>query len=172
MNRPTWNKICMDLAKSISQRSTCSNPDRKVGCVITDASHERVLAWGYNGVARGENHQCEYIDNHAQKTKTEEGYTCSCVHAEMNAIAKLNSTDPSDKIMYLTLSPCMICSRLIINAGIKEVYILEIYRDTSPIKLLMDSGIIVWIESDDGKTYLNASSGGPKGDVVSNGTTT
>lgn len=143
MNRPTWNKICMDLAKSIALRSTCSNPNRQVGCVITDAQHTRVLAWGYNGVASGEDHQCEYLGNHAQNKKTEEGYTCSCVHAEQNALAKMNFFDPCDKIMYLTLSPCMICARLIINAGIREIHIENFYRDTSPLTLLKRSGIVI-----------------------------
>lgn len=144
MNRPTWNKICMDLAKSIAERSTCSNPNRRVGCVITDEHHTRVLAWGYNGVASGEQHHCEYLSNSVNEKKTENGYTCSCVHAEMNCIAKLDTTDPCEKIMYLTLSPCMICARLIINAGIKMVYCLENYRDTTPIHLLEKCGVQVF----------------------------
>lgn len=145
MTRPTWDEICMNLAENIAKRATCSNPDRQVGCVITDAAHERVLAWGYNGVAKGEIHQCEYIANHVQGKKTEAGYTCSCVHAEMNAIAKLDSTDPSDKIMYLTLSPCMICARLIINAGIKAVFINRLYRDLNAVDLLRGSNVDVCI---------------------------
>ena len=134
----------MDLAKSIAERSTCSNPNRRVGCVITDEHHTRVLAWGYNGVASGEQHHCEYLSNSVNEKKTENGYTCSCVHAEMNCIAKLDTTDPCEKIMYLTLSPCMICARLIINAGIKMVYCLENYRDTTPIHLLEKCGVQVF----------------------------
>ena len=144
MNRPTWNKICMDLAKSIAERSTCSNPNRRVGCVITDEHHTRVLAWGYNGVASGEQHHCEYLSNSVNEKKTENGYTCSCVHAEMNCIAKLDTTDPCGKIMYLTLYPCMICARLIINSGIKTVYCLENYRDTAPLDLLEKCGVVVF----------------------------
>lgn len=154
MNRPTWNKICMDLAKSIAKRSTCSNPNRQVGCVITDEQHTRVLAWGYNGVAMGEQHQCEYLGNSVNGEKTEHGYTCSCVHAEMNCIVKLDTTDPCEKIMYLTLSPCMICARLIINAGIKTVYCLENYRDTSPISLLVKCGVRVFHCPDEKTWYI------------------
>lgn len=135
----------MNLAENIAKRSTCSNPDRRVGCVITDAAHQRVLAWGYNGVAKGEKHQCEYIANTAQGKKTPEGYTCSCCHAEMNCLTKLDTTDPCDKIMYLTLSPCMICARLIVNAGITKIYINKMYRDITPLKLLRESNVSVRI---------------------------
>lgn len=141
MTRPTWEDICMDLAISISKRSTCSNPTRNVGCVIVDDSHQRVLAWGYNGVAKGENHACEYC--HTGSTINEMGYRCNCVHAEQNALIKLNTVDPCRKIMYVTLSPCMMCARLIINAGINEVVIKDHYRDFRPIDLLITSGVIV-----------------------------
>ena len=143
MTRPTWDEICMDLAIAISKRSTCSNPNRQVGCVITNDSHQRVLAWGYNGVASGEDHSCEYIKNTVNNEKTEQGYTCSCVHAEMNAIAKLDSTDPCGKIMYLTLSPCMICARMIVNSGIKIIVIKDMYRDHSPVEVLKNLGVRV-----------------------------
>lgn len=144
MTRPTWNKICMDLAKSIALRSTCSNPNRQVGCVITDAQHTRVLAWGYNGVASGEGHQCEYLRNSVSNTRNEHNYRCSCVHAEQNCLVKLNAFDSCRKIMYLTLSPCMLCARLIINAGINEIWIGEYYSDTTPIYLLKELGVEVY----------------------------
>ena len=142
--RPSWESICMDLAVAISKRSTCSNPDRKVGCVIVDDSHQRVLAWGYNGVAAGETHSCEYHFHKGKKEKNEYGYSCFCVHAEQNALAKMNTFEPCDKIMYLTLSPCMICSRLIVNSGIKKVYILELYSShEKELELLRKRGVEV-----------------------------
>jgi dCMP deaminase len=127
----------MNLAEQISYRSTCSNPDRKVGCVIVDDSYQKVLAWGYNGVAKGENHACEYDPAKVN----ENGYRCSCVHAEQNALVKMNSFETCNKIMYVTLSPCMICARLIINAGIDTVVAGKLYKDTSPIDLLLNSGV-------------------------------
>jgi len=144
MTRPTWENICMNLAEQISYRSTCSNPDRKVGCVIVDGNHQRVLAWGYNGVAKGEDHACEYDPMRPAKVN-ESGYRCSCVHAEQNALAKMNTFEPCRKIMYITLSPCMMCARLIINAGIDTVIVNSLYNDSAPIDLLVRSGIDVRI---------------------------
>lgn len=141
MSRPTWHKICMDLAKNIAQRSTCSNPERKVGCVITDKNHEHVLSWGYNGVAAGEEHQCEYLDNDSDDHSLNR-HKCGCIHAETNALVKLDSTNKCDKIMYLTLSPCLTCARLIINTKtIKEVYFSEYYSDKVPIEFLNKFGV-------------------------------
>jgi dCMP deaminase len=141
-HRPSWNIICMNLAKEIAKRSTCSNPNRKVGCVIVDDSYERILAWGYNGVASGEDHKCEW----GERTMDKEYNSCSCCHAEMNCLVKLDATDPSGKIMYITLAPCMICARLIVNAKrIHTVYFNEFYKDRRSLELLERSGIQTYL---------------------------
>ena len=132
----------MNLACNLALRSTCSNPNRNVGCIVVDEKNERVLAHGYNGVASGENHICEY-EKKTLKKNSGDIYTCNCVHAEANCLVKLNKFDWCKKIMYVTLSPCIMCARLIINAGINEVCIKEYYTDISPIKLLKESGILV-----------------------------
>lgn len=123
--RPSWDKIWMDLAAQISLRSTCDVPDRLIGCVIVSEDNTRVLAIGYNGGAKGDNNVCDYTVDEEIKVGTSR---CTCVHAEMNALVKLNQTDPCDKKMYLTISPCNICSKLIVNAGICEVIYIEVYK--------------------------------------------
>ena len=105
----------------------------KVGCII--AKDRRILSTGYNGTLPGRNNLCE-ID----------GSTIDEVmHAEQNALifcAKHGlSTDGCS--IYVTLSPCMHCAKMIIMAGIKKVFYETEYRDTSPLGLLREEGILV-----------------------------
>ena len=134
-----WDDTWMDLTVNISQKSTCSQQNRQVGCVIVSKNNERVLAIGYNGGAKGDTNSC------VNPGHPEVGVSkCTCVHAEMNALTKMNPTDPVDKKMYLTLSPCGLCWKLIVNAGIKEViYLKEYERDVQPLQYLKDFGIKV-----------------------------
>lgn len=115
--RMKWDSIWMNLAKSVGTRSTCKVPNRQVGCVIVSDDNTKVLAIGYNGSAKGDDNNCEY--NGDQKKMGDS--RCTCVHAEMNALVKLDTSNPCKKRMYLTLSPCSLCYKLIVNAGITEV---------------------------------------------------
>ena len=63
------------------------------------------------------------------------------LHAEINALLKMDYNNPKDKKMYLTLSPCRMCAKAIVNSGIGEVFYSELYRDDSSIKILEDAGI-------------------------------
>ena len=63
------------------------------------------------------------------------------LHAEINALLKLDFNNPKDKVMYLTLSPCENCAMAVINSGVKEVVYKEEYRDKTGINLLKGSGI-------------------------------
>ena len=65
------------------------------------------------------------------------------IHAEINALLKMDYNNPKGKIMYITLSPCVMCAKAIINAGIDKVYYLETYRDRDGIELLQKAGIHV-----------------------------
>jgi len=134
----SWDSIWMDLAKSIALRSTCKTPNRQVGCVIVSSDNSRVLALGYNGSAKGDDNSCEYGTGQAFNSR------CTCIHAEMNALTKLDTTNPCDKKMYLTLSPCDVCWKLIVNAGIKELIFDEKYGTTGEnLKYLTHLGILV-----------------------------
>jgi len=131
MTRPSWDEIWIDFAKTIAKRSY--DPRFQVGAVVVAEDNTQVLAIGYNGNYAGGPHEPE---------SPEPG--CSgFIHAEVNALIKLDFNNPKHKKMYLTLSPCRQCAKSIINAGIKEVIYLEQYRDMSGADLLAKCGVDV-----------------------------
>ena len=129
--RPSWNKIWMTMAETISQRSHHS--EFKVGALIVTSDNTQVLSLGYNGNASG-------LSNVPQSEKP----GCSgFLHAEINALLKLDYNNPKDKVMYLTLSPCEMCAKAIINSGLKSVIYKDKYRDETGINLLKSAGVVV-----------------------------
>ena len=130
--RPEWDTIWVEFAETISQRSADSK--YKVGAVVVNSENTQVLSIGYNGDQKGGPNK-----RHSQETG-KSGF----IHAEINALIKMDYNNPCKKKMYLTLSPCPVCAKAIVNAGIKEVIYKDFYEhgDTS-IKILMDAGIIV-----------------------------
>ena len=132
INRPSWNKIWMQMAETIAQRS--HHPTFKVGALIVTSDNTQVLSLGYNGNAKG-------MKNVPQ---SEEPGRSGLLHAEINALLKLDYNNPKDKVMYLTLSPCENCAMAIINSGIKKVIFKQKYRDDSGIKMLKNAGIEVF----------------------------
>ena len=129
--RPCWDKIWTDFARLISTRST--DPTFKVGCCIVTQDNTQVLAIGYNGDHKGGSNKRESMKS-----------GCSgFIHAEINALIKLDYNNPKKKTMYLTLSPCKACAKAIINGGINRVVYISTYRETSGIELLQKAGIEV-----------------------------
>ena len=119
----------MDFAKSVSKRSY--DPRHQVGAVIVTDDNTQVLAIGYNGNYSGGPNKVESIDP-----------GCSgMIHAEINALIKLDYNNPKRKKMYVTLSPCRDCAKAIVNGGIDEVIYGEEYRDTSSLDIFKDAGI-------------------------------
>ena len=119
--RPTWDEYFMEIAKVVAKRSNCSR--RQVAAVIAKDNH--ILSTGYNGTPRGVKNcfdgGCPRCAGHAKSgTGLEE---CLCVHAEQNAIcqAARYGVNISESTIYITISPCLTCAKLIINAGISEV---------------------------------------------------
>ena len=110
---------------------------KKVGCLIVKDG--MIISDGFNGTPSGFDNNCEIWDNEKWITKAE------TIHAESNAISKLaKSTQTSDgSTMYITCSPCMECSKLIIQSGIKRIVFGEVYRLDNGIKLLKDAGILI-----------------------------
>jgi dCMP deaminase len=121
----------MDFAHTISKRSI--DPRFQVGSVIVTEDNSQVLAVGYNGDHRGGPNEVESV---------EPGMS-GLLHAEVNCLIKCDFNHPKRKKMYLTLSPCKMCAKAIINGGITEVIYSEEYRDKSGIELLISSGIKV-----------------------------
>ena len=133
--RVSWKDYFMNIAREVATRSTC---DRKhVGAVIV--REKTILSTGYNGSIKGLPHcdevGCEMVDGHCVRT----------THAEANAITKVASSTQScdGATLYITLSPCKQCSKLIYQAKIKRVVYAVQYRDTSGIEFLKKAGIIV-----------------------------
>ena len=131
INRPQWDEIWMEFAISISRRSVDSK--YRVGSVIVTDDNTQVLAIGYNGDQKG-------------GPNTRESYETGrsgFIHAEINALLKCDYNNPKNKRMYVTLSPCRMCAKAIVNSGIQEVIYSEEYRDTTSLDILRDAGIKV-----------------------------
>lgn len=117
--RPSWDEYFLEIAKVVAKRSTCDRAN--VGAVI--AKNKVILSTGYNGAPRGLPH-CddvghEIIDGHCIRT----------IHAEANAIAQAarNGAPIEGAAIYLTISPCYDCFKMMINSGIKEVVYKDFY---------------------------------------------
>jgi dCMP deaminase len=115
----------LKMAFLVAERATCAR--RKVGCVIVD-SKKHVLATGYNGVARDQEH-C--IDNPCEgaKFKSGEGLdVCQAIHAEQNALLQCRDVYDIETI-YCTVSPCIHCVKLLLNTSVKNIVFGEKYID-------------------------------------------
>ena len=128
-HRPSWDNVWANVASNISERSY--DPRYKVGAIVVASDNTQVLSVGYNGNYSGGPNEVD------SQTPGESGF----IHAEINALLKLDYNNPKDKVMYLTLSPCKMCSKAIVNSGISEVVYLEEYRDLSGLKILEESGV-------------------------------
>ena len=127
---------------------------KKVGAIIV--KNNRIISDGYNGTPKGFPNECEksYCDN-PSRCKSDSCKNCKhnkvgeslpyVLHAEANAIAKLAKSTESgeDATLYVTMSPCLECAKLIIQTGIKRVVYLEEYRMTDGLELLKQAGIEV-----------------------------
>lgn len=124
------HKFYMGLAYEISNASYAVK--KKVGCVIVFQNN--IISFGYNGTPAGFSNRCE----------NPKGLTLpEVLHAESNAIAKCaQSTQSSTGAdLYVTVSPCFECAKLIIQAGISSVFYLDYYHDLSGLELLTKAGI-------------------------------
>ena len=144
LERPDWNTYFFRMATLIATRSTC--PSRAVGCVIIDIETKHVISTGYNGSPRGTAHCGESCVSRESGKSWEK---CRAVHAELNAIlnAAKNGVSTDGCRMYLSTTPCVFCSRTLINAGVKEVYAMSKYSHDEAIALLNEGGIKVRIVS-------------------------
>ena len=129
--RPSWDQIWIDFVYSISSRSV--DPRHQVGAVVVTDANTQVLAIGYNGNYTGGPNDVESL------VPGESGM----IHAEINALLKMDYNNPKKKIMYVTLSPCRMCAKAIVNSGIAKVIYSEEYRDISSLEILQNAGIEV-----------------------------
>ena len=125
--REVFKKFALDL----SALSKCS--EKHVAAVITDKALTQVFSIGLNGGPKGLAHCMCNLDG-----------KYGCIHAEVNALIKCRS-DAKEKVMFVTLSPCIACAAAIINApgSFYAVYYMEEWKNTEGIKMLKAAGIRV-----------------------------
>jgi len=151
-SRPSWDAYFMEITKLVSKRSTCVR--RAVGAILV--KDKRIIATGYNGVPRGLKH-CEEVGCLREKLGIPSGERheiCRGLHAEQNAIiqAAVHGISIEDCVLYCTNQPCVICSKMLINAGIRKVMIESGYPDELYLALLKDAGIeLIHLGSDAAK---------------------
>ena len=131
------DKAYLDMALRWSELSTAKR--KKVGCLIV--KNGAIISDGFNGTPKGFDNNCEYNPkpdvSHKIITKPE------VLHAESNAITKLAKSTQSSvgSTMYITISPCVDCAKLIIQSGIERVVYGELYRNKDGINLLSKAGV-------------------------------
>ncbi len=139
--RPDWDEYFMKLAALVAERSTCLR--HNTGAIIVKG--KRVLTTGYNGAARGMK-DCLELGCLRDELNIPSGTRheiCRAIHAEQNTIiqAGLYGINIDGATMFSTHTPCMICAKMIVNAGIKEVVSYQEYADEEARKFLEKSGV-------------------------------
>jgi dCMP deaminase len=127
----TFIQILLNI-KTLSSASTT-----KVGCMTIKKDLSKIASFGYNGSYSGA--QINPITGTEEESLTpgESGF----IHGEVNMIAKFKEHDPENYIVLLTLSPCKMCTKILVNAGFKHVYWIDEYRDTSHLTIFNECGI-------------------------------
>jgi len=139
--RPSWDEYFMDMAEIVKTRSTCLR--RQVGAVIV--KDKRILASGYNGAPTGLKH-CEETGCLREQLGIPSGQRhelCRGLHAEQNAIiqASLHGVKLEGATIYVTIQPCVLCAKMVINAGINKLVFKGDYPDELSWQMLQESGI-------------------------------
>ena len=137
--RPSWDRYFMDIAVLVSSRTTCLR--RRVGAVIV--KDKRLLSTGYNGAPVGLRH-CAELGCLRQKLGVKSGEKhelCRAIHAEQNAIiqAATFGVPLQGASIYITHFPCVLCSKMIINAGIKRIVYSQGYPDQMSQEILKEA---------------------------------
>jgi len=141
--RPSWDEYFLSIARLVSTRSTCLR--RSVGAVLV--RDKKILATGYNGAPSKVTH-CSEVGCVREKLKIPSGQRhelCRGLHAEQNAFlqAALHGTSLKGASLYSTTQPCIICAKMIINAGITEIVIRGGYPDKLSKDILREARIKV-----------------------------
>ncbi len=140
-DRPDWDDYFMEFAEVAKSRSTCLR--RRVGAIIV--KDKRILATGYNGAPSGIEH-CSVHGCLRQRLNIPSGERhelCRGIHAEQNAIvqAAYLGVSISGATLYCTNQPCILCAKMIINAGIERIVVKEGYPDEYARQMLGEAGL-------------------------------
>ena len=141
--RPSWDEYFMSITELVAERATCLR--RKVGAILVRDKH--IIATGYNGAPRNVAHCTEVGCLREQKgiPSGERHELCRGLHAEQNAIiqAALHGVSVEGATLYCTNTPCAICSKMLINAGIVKIYYKDGYADFLGGQMLAEAGVIL-----------------------------
>ena len=139
--RPDWEVYFLKMAKLASTRSTCIR--RHVGAVLV--KEKKILATGYNGVPSGISHCMDVgcLRDEEQIPSGQRHELCRGLHAEQNAIlqAAYHGVSIQGSVLFCTNFPCVICSKMLINAGIRQIFYLEGYPDPLSERMLNEAGM-------------------------------
>lgn len=142
-DRPSWETYFMDICILVAKRSTCLR--RSVGAIVV--KNKRILATGYNGAPSGVAHCIETgcMRENLKVPSGERHELCRGIHAEQNAIiqAAFHGVSIEGATLFCTNLPCSICTKMIINAGIKKIYYLNGYADSMSKDMLREADVQV-----------------------------
>lgn len=139
--RPSWDRYFMDIAAMVATRSTCLR--RSVGAIAVN--NRRILATGYNGTPKGLRH-CGEVGCIRQELSIPSGQRhelCRGLHAEQNCIiqAAVHGVQLEGSTIYCTFQPCVVCAKMLINAGIVEIVYESGYPDEMSVSMLSEAGV-------------------------------
>lgn len=142
MPRPSWDEYFMAIAEQVSGRSTCLR--RRTGAVLVKG--KRMLATGYNGVPSGLRH-CEEVGCLREQRGIPSGEhheLCRGIHAEQNAViqAARYGIAMEGATAYCTHQPCVLCAKILLNAGVVDIVFRDPYPDPLSDELLREAGLI------------------------------
>lgn len=139
--RPSWDEYFLQLARQAATRSTCLR--RQVGAVLV--RDKRILATGYNGAPRGVAHCLDVgcLREELGIPSGERHELCRAIHAEQNAViqAALHGVAIEGATLYATVHPCILCAKMLINCGVREIHYLEGYSDDLSKAMLAEAGV-------------------------------
>lgn len=140
-HRPDWDTYFMTIAREVATRSTCLR--RRVGAILV--REKRILATGYNGAPRGLAHCAEYgcLRETQGIPSGQRHEICRGLHAEQNALlqAATHGVPVEGAVLYCTTQPCVLCAKMLINVGVKDIFTAEGYPDPLAGEMLRDAGV-------------------------------
>ena len=141
-----WDHRFMETAQLVSTWASCFQPNRKIGAVIV--KNKRIMTTGYNGAPAGVKTCVERGECLRRKLGIPSGTRhemCYAIHAEQNAIiqAARLGIQIEGSTLYCTHQPCVICAKMIVNAGITRVVYREGYPDDFSLQMLKEGGVLL-----------------------------
>ena len=139
--RPSWQEYFLHITNLVASRSTCRR--RAVGAILV--RDKRILATGYNGAPQGLPHCLDIGCLREQEgvPSGERHELCRAIHAEQNVIiqAARYGISIAGSTLYCTHHPCVICTKMLINAGVEAIYYQEGYPDELSERMLAEAGV-------------------------------